>query len=69
MRAAGLSAAAMERAYAHAPDLWYTFAGIGFAAFAALLVFRWVTGRLDRGRRAKGLGVPKTGLRVRRGLA
>ncbi len=40
------------RAYAHAPYLWYTFAGIGFAAFAALLVFRWVTGRLDRGHRA-----------------
>ena len=52
LRAAGLSAAAVERAYAHAPYLWYTFAGIGFAAFAALLVFRWVTGRLDRGRRA-----------------
>ncbi|MGC8722641.1 MAG: hypothetical protein ACP5VF_02035 [Acidobacteriota bacterium] len=50
--ACGSSSAAMERAYAHTPHLWYTFAGIGFAAFAALLVFRWVTGRLDRGRRA-----------------
>ena len=40
--------AAMPEAYAQAHYLWYAFAGVGFVAFAALLLFRFVTARLDR---------------------
>lgn len=42
--------AAMPEAYAHAHYLWYAFAGVGFLAFAALMVFRFVTGRMDKRR-------------------
>lgn len=38
----------MTTAYAHAHYIWYVFAGIGFAAFLLLLVFRSVTDRIDR---------------------
>ena len=34
-------------AYAHANQMWYWVAAVGFAAFAALLVFVFVTNRVD----------------------
>lgn len=37
-------------AYAHAHYLWYAFAGVGIAAFIALLAFKYVTAALDRRR-------------------
>ena len=37
-------------AYDHAHYIWYTFAGIGFMAFFALLVFKFVTSAIDRRR-------------------
>lgn len=37
----------LPAAYARAHYIWYVFAGIGFAALLALLVFRFVTDRLD----------------------
>ena len=40
----------LPAAYAHAHYLWYTFAAVGFAAFAALLLFKYVTQALDRRR-------------------
>ncbi len=48
LKALGYTAEQTRAAYAHAPYLWYVFAGVGVAAFAALLAFRWVTDRLDR---------------------
>ncbi len=41
---------AMPEAYAHAHYIWYFFAGVGVAAFLALLVFKFVTNYLDRGK-------------------
>ena len=38
----------MESAYAHAHYIWYYFAAIGAAAFLLLLVYRFVTDRIDR---------------------
>lgn len=35
-------------AYADAHYLWYVYAGIGAAAFLAMLVFKYVTNRIDR---------------------
>lgn len=40
--------AAMPEVYAHAHYIWLFFAAIGGAAFLALLVFKLVTGRIDR---------------------
>jgi dipeptide/tripeptide permease len=40
----------MAAAYAHAYYIWYVFAAIGFAAFLMLLVYKWVTERIDRQR-------------------
>jgi len=37
----------MQSAYAHAHYIWYYFAAIGVAAFLLLLVFRYVTDRID----------------------
>ena len=51
-------AAAMEsggrlpEAYAHAHYIWYVFAGVGVVAFAAMLVFKFVTNAIDRRRDA-----------------
>ncbi len=42
----------MQAAYAHAHYIWYYFAAIGVAAFLLLLVFRYVTDRIDAARRA-----------------
>jgi len=42
--------AALPAAYAHAHYVWYVFAGIGAAAFAAMLVFMAVTAAVDRRR-------------------
>lgn len=38
----------LPAAYAHAHYIWFLFAAIGGAAFLALLVFKLVTGRIDR---------------------
>ena len=55
-RKLGIKAPAeMPAAYAHAHYLWYVFAGIGAAAFVALLLFAAITRRLDA-RRAAGDG-------------
>lgn len=43
-------AAALPAAYAKSHYIWYAFAAVGFAAFGALLVFRWITGVGDRRR-------------------
>ena len=40
----------LPEAYVHAHYLWYTFAAVGFVAFAALLVFKYVTQSIDRRR-------------------
>jgi hypothetical protein len=39
-----------QAAYAcdHAHDIWYVYAAIGIAAFIALLIFRYVTDRIDK---------------------
>ena len=42
----------MVHAYDHANYIWYYFAGIGVAAFIALLIFKAVTDRIDRKRAA-----------------
>lgn len=49
-----LSAEQMVHAYDHANYLWYVFAGIGMIGFLALIVFRLITGYLDRGKEAEG---------------
>lgn len=38
---------AMPEAYAHAHYIWLFYAGVGVAAFLALLVFKYVTNRID----------------------
>jgi len=43
---------ALPAEYAHAQRIWYAFAGVGFTAFFALLVFKLVTSAIDR-RRAR----------------
>jgi len=40
----------MPEAYAHAHYVWLFFAGVGFAALVAMLVFKFVTDRIDRAR-------------------
>lgn len=42
--------AAMPEAYAHAHHIWFVFAGVGGAAFVALMIFKLVTDRIDRSR-------------------
>lgn len=42
----------LPAAYAHAHYIWYVFAAIGFGAFAAILVFKYVTRAIDRRRLA-----------------
>jgi hypothetical protein len=37
-----------SHAYDHAHYIWYVYAAIGVAAFFALIVFRYVTDRIDR---------------------
>ncbi len=56
-QAAIASGAALPAAYAQAHYLWYLFAAIGSAAFAALLVFKLITARIDR-RRAGAHDLP-----------
>jgi len=43
----------LPAAYAHAHYLWYAFAGVGVAAFLALLAFKYVTWSIDRRRAAR----------------
>jgi uncharacterized membrane protein len=40
----------LPQAYAHAHYIWYYFAAIGAAAFVGMLVFKYVTGAIDRKR-------------------
>ena len=39
--------APMPEIYAHANYLWYAYAGIGVLSFLGLLLYIWVTGRID----------------------
>jgi dipeptide/tripeptide permease len=39
--------APMPEIYAHANYLWYAYAGIGAVSFIALVIFIWVTNRID----------------------
>ena len=48
--------AAMPEAYAHANYLWYAYAGIGLASFVALLIFIFVTDRIDSRKAAEQKG-------------
>jgi len=48
--------APMPEAYANANYLWYAYTGIGVASFLALLVYIWVTNRMDS--RAKTEATP-----------
>ncbi len=41
----------LPEAYAHAHYIWYIYAAVGLASFAALLVFRWITDRIDSRRK------------------
>ena len=41
---------ALPEAYAHAHYIWYVFAVIGAVAFVCLLVYAWITARLDAAR-------------------
>jgi len=45
---------ALPAEYDHAPRIWYLFAGIGVTAFVAMLVFKTITGVIDRRRAAAG---------------
>ncbi len=47
LAAQGIAGEAFTAAYAHAHYIWYVFAGIGAAAFVALVLFAWVTRRAD----------------------
>ncbi|MCK5438994.1 MAG: MFS transporter, partial [Gemmatimonadetes bacterium] len=42
----------MPEAYSHAHYLWLAYAGIGVVTFFALLLYIWVTNRLDAKREA-----------------
>lgn len=44
---------ALPEQYKDAHYIWYAFSGIGFAAFLALLVFKFVTNAIDRRRAAQ----------------
>ena len=37
----------MPEVYAHAHYLWYAYSIVGLTSLAALLVYVWVTGRVD----------------------
>lgn len=52
--AAMAGAGALPAEYAQAHYLWYVFAGIGFTAFCAIMVFKYVTRAIDR--KAAGAG-------------
>jgi len=45
----------MPEAYSHAYYLWLAYAGIGVVTFFALLLYIWVTNRLDAKREAAGV--------------
>lgn len=46
--------AALPEVYTHAHYIWYVFAGIGFTAFLAIVVYNGVTRAIDRRRAAGG---------------
>ena len=37
----------MTQAYAHAHYIWYFFVGVGLVALVAILIFGYVTNRID----------------------
>jgi dipeptide/tripeptide permease len=37
----------MPEVYAHAHYLWFAYAGVGLISLAALLIYVWITGRID----------------------
>jgi hypothetical protein len=39
--------AEMPEAYANAHYIWYYYAGIGIAAFLCLIVYKYITDRID----------------------
>lgn len=45
---AGLDEAARAATYAHAHYIWFVYTGIGVLGFILLMIFRWVTARVDR---------------------
>lgn len=51
---ATLPAAQAATAYDHAHYIWYVYSAIGVAAFLALLLFRFLTDRIDRRKKAAG---------------
>jgi len=54
LAAQGITGEAFTAAYAHAHYIWYVFAGIGAAAFAALVLFALVTRGADARHEARG---------------
>ncbi len=56
----------MATAYQHAHYIWYIFAGIGFFAFLMLMLFKFVTERIDRKRATFEL--PQSVVKVPEGL-
>ena len=40
----------LPEVYAHAHYIWFIYAGVGAAAFLAILVFKYVTAAMDRSR-------------------
>lgn len=46
----------LPEVYANAHYIWYVFTGVGFTAFLAMLVFKYVTNRIDRRRALAGGG-------------
>ncbi len=48
LAAKGMTPEQIQAAFAHAPYLWYTFAGVGALAFLGLILFKVVTDRADR---------------------
>jgi hypothetical protein len=53
LAAKGMTPEQIQAAFAHAPYLWYTFAGVGALAFLGLILFKVVTDRVDRQRAAQ----------------
>jgi dipeptide/tripeptide permease len=49
--------APMPEVYAHAHYLWYAYSVVGLLSLAALLVYVWVTGRIDARRQSSASGV------------
>ena len=44
----------LPKEYDRAHHIWFVFTGVGFSAFFALLLFKLVTGTIDKSRAAAG---------------